>query len=171
MITEILHKQTKHSYHWLNKIIEDIPENKWELTPEKIETNIVWQIGHLIVSINYHSIIVINGQPIEIYKDFPFQKYAELFTKAKAKDAIGKVSVSELKKFSELFQKKSLDTLNYLSDDELNNPLEPFVIKHPIAKTKQEAIEWNIQHTMWHCGQIGLLKRYLSNKQDYGLKI
>ena len=65
MITEILHKQTKHSYHWLNKIIEDIPENKWELTPEKIETNIVWQIGHLIVSINYHSIIVINGQPID----------------------------------------------------------------------------------------------------------
>lgn len=58
-----------------------------------------------------------------------------------------------------------------MKESDLEQPLEPFIIEHPVAKTKQEAIDWNIKHTMWHCGQIGLLKRFLVKRHDFGLKL
>ena len=33
-----------------------------------------------------------------------------------------------------------------------------------------EALEWNINHTMYHCGQIGVLKRVVDARYDFGLQ-
>jgi len=46
---------------------------------------------------------------------------------------------------------------------------EPTKRKHPVAKTKFEAISWNIKHTMWHCGQIACIKRLIHGGFDFGL--
>ncbi|BDD05266.1 DinB family protein [Aureibacter tunicatorum] len=171
MKNEFLLQQTQDSYNWLNKIIKDIPLNQWDETPKNIETNITWQIGHLIMSFNFHTIIVIKGQPMHLYQNFPVKLYSELFTNSPAKDCIGKTIPKELQQHLELVQNYSLETIKNLPEEELVNPLEPFVVKHPIAKTKQEAIDWNIKHTMWHCGQIGLLKRALGNQHNFGLNL
>ncbi|WP_216824389.1 hypothetical protein [Emticicia sp. TH156] len=44
--------------------------------------------------------------------------------------------------------------------------------KHNIfnSKTKFEALDWNIKHTLWHCRQIGLLKRVVDKRYDFGLR-
>ncbi|WP_439557278.1 hypothetical protein [Dyadobacter sp.] len=54
---------------------------------------------------------------------------------------------------------------------ELNNPLEPTPTPHPIATTKFEAIDWNIKHTMYHCGQIGMISRVVEKRYDFGLRL
>jgi len=41
--------------------------------------------------------------------------------------------------------------------------------KHPIAKNNFEALDGNIKHTLWHCGQLGILKRVLNERFDFGL--
>ncbi len=57
-----------------------------------------------------------------------------------------------------------------LSDQDLESELSPTEVPHPVAKNKFEAIDWNIKHTMWHCGQIGILKRIIDERFDFGLK-
>lgn len=52
----------------------------------------------------------------------------------------------------------------------IENKLEPTHVIHPIAKIKREAIDWNIQHTMYHRGQIGILKRIVDERHDFGLR-
>jgi uncharacterized damage-inducible protein DinB len=68
-------------------------------------------------------------------------------------------------------QQKSLAVLTTLLDSELDNALEPTPTPHPIATTKREAIDWNIKHTMYHCGQIGLIKRVVDKRHDFGLRL
>lgn len=166
---EALIKQTKHCYQWVNELIKEIPEEKWDVIPKNIESSITWQIGHLIMSVNYHTIIVIKSSPVDLYGGFPVQEFADLFTKAPATESVGKTTKAELLRVWGLFQKRSLETISELSEESLGDKLEPFIMEHPIAKSKQDAIEWNIQHTMWHCGQIAILKRFLEDRQDFGL--
>lgn len=40
-----------------------------------------------------------------------------------------------------------------------------------VAHTIREALEWNIQHTMWHCGQIGMLSRLPGKRWPFGLAV
>jgi hypothetical protein len=64
-----------------------------------------------------------------------------------------------------------MDILSTLSNSELNSPLEATATSHPIAATKFEAIDWNIKHTMYHCGQIGILRRIVDKRYDFGLRV
>ncbi|WP_248480271.1 hypothetical protein [Spirosoma liriopis] len=68
-------------------------------------------------------------------------------------------------------QQKSLAILASLQDWELDQPLELTPTAHPIATTKREAIDWNIKHTMYHCGQLGLIKRVVDQRHDFGLRL
>ena len=54
---EILISQTSNAYDWTNKLIETIPLEKWEIIPDTIESSISWQVGHLIISHYFHSIM------------------------------------------------------------------------------------------------------------------
>ena len=67
-----------------------------------------------------------------------------------------------------LMQLQSLGVIDSLSENDLRKPVEPTKVPHPIAKTKFDAIDWNIKHTMWHCGQIATIKRIVDNYFDYG---
>ena len=67
-------------------------------------------------------------------------------------------------------QEGSLEIIHSLSEGDLHKALEPLKDPHPVAKTKFEAIDWNIKHTMWHCGQMASWKRMVDQPYDYGLK-
>jgi hypothetical protein len=56
-----------------------------------------------------------------------------------------------------------------LTESDLESELEKTDTPHPIAKNKYEALDWNIKHTMWHCGQLGILKRIIDKRFDFGL--
>ncbi|MCK8495480.1 DinB family protein [Spirosoma sp. RP8] len=64
--TEILINQTANAYQWTNKLIETVPLDKWTIIPPTLESNIVWQLGHLIVSHYFHAVLVIRGHQLDL---------------------------------------------------------------------------------------------------------
>lgn len=167
---QILTRQTEAAYDWTNKLIKSIPFESWEIIPEVIQTCISWQVGHLIVSQYFHSIMVIVGHQMDILQQIPMKDYDELFTKASPRKSIGKIQPDLLSDQLNIIQQKSISIVTSLTLNELESKLEPTHLIHPIAKIKREAIDWNIQHTMYHCGQIGILKRIVDERYDFGLR-
>ncbi len=167
---EILTRQTENAYDWTNKLIDSIPYEKWDNTPEIIETNLTWQVGHLIMSFYYYSIKVIVGHQMDIIQKVPLKAYDELFTNASPKNAVGKTTPKELQNQLNIVQQKSIYVIKSLTESDLESKLERSPTPHPFAKTKLEALDWNIKHTMYHCGQVGILKRILDKRFDFGLR-
>jgi hypothetical protein len=167
---QILTKQTEDAYDWVNKLVDSIPYEHWEDIPEVLETNVSWQVGHLIMSFYYHSILVISGHQMDIIQQVPLKIYDDLFTDGPPEETVGKSDPEVLKKQLLLVQQKSITLIESLSETDLLSPLMPTPTPHPIAKNKFEALDWNIKHTMYHCGQIGILKRIINGRYDFGLK-
>ncbi|MGM9507392.1 DinB family protein [Larkinella sp. GY13] len=168
---EILINQTSNAYEWTNKLLEAVPFDKWEIIPDIVESNISWQVGHLIISHYFHSIMVIRGHQMDILQKLPIKEYSDYFTVSAPILSVGKTQSITLLQDLKVIQQKSIDILTSLSVSELNSPLEPTPTPHPIAVTKFEAIDWNIKHTMYHCGQIGMLRRVVDQRYDFGLKL
>ncbi|KAA6439522.1 DinB family protein [Dyadobacter flavalbus] len=168
---EILINQTANAYEWTNKLLEAVPFEKWEIIPDTIESNMNWQVGHLIISHYFHSIMVIRGHQTDMLRSLPIKEYSELFTTSAPALSVGKTNALTLLKDLKIIQQKSLEILGTLSIQDLDNPLEPTPTAHPIATTKFEAIDWNIKHTMYHCGQIGILRRVVDHPYDFGLRL
>ena len=167
---EILSRQTNDAYNWTNKLINSISYDKWDNIPSVIETSVSWQVGHLIMSLYYHSIMVIVGHQRDIIDRMPMRSYDNLFTNGSPKDAIRKAKPEELRNHLTIIQKRSMEVVDSLCLDDLQSPLHPTEIPHPIAKNKFEALDWNIKHTMWHCGQLGILLRIAGERFDFGLR-
>jgi|SRR6188768_26273 len=152
---EILSRQTSDAYNWTNKLTTSVSYDTWDNIPDVIETSVSWQVGHLIVSLYYHSIMVIVGH--------------HFFTTGSPKNAIGKAR-PEGRNHLTMIQKRSTEVVDSLCLDDLQSSLHPTEIPHPIAKNKFEALDWNIKHTMWHCGQLGILMRIGGERFDFGLR-
>lgn len=168
---ETLAKQTADAYHWVNRLIDSIPAEKWEEIPAVLETNVTWQIGHLLMSFYYHSILVVTGHQMDVVQKIPLKHYSELFTLATPLNSAGMVNPNLLREHLNLVQQKSIEVIQSLKPEDLGQALVPTQITHPIAKTKYEALDWNIKHSMYHCGQLGILKRVLDQRFDFGLRL
>jgi len=165
-----LAKQTEDAYNWTNKLLQSIPHEKWDVLPGVIESTVSWQAGHLIMSFYYHTVMVVVGHLKDVFPVVPLQQYDKLFTNADPKDSIGKTNPQELQGHLVFMQQKSLSVIRSLTEEELGNALVPTNTPHPIASTKLEAIDWNIKHTMYHCGQLGVIKRVIDQRYDFGLR-
>jgi hypothetical protein len=168
---EMLSRQTQSVYDWANKVLRTIPHEQWDNTPAVIDSNITWQAGHLVVSIYFHSVMVITGHQMDVLQKLPLKDYSELFTNAHPVNAKGKTTPSALYEHLLYMEKRSIEVIQSLSLQDLESALAPSPIPHPVAKTKLEALEWNINHTMWHYGQIGMIKRVIDERFDFGLKM
>lgn len=168
--TEILARQTADAYEWVNKVITSIPHDKWHQIPDVVESSVAWQVGHLILSYYYHSVMVIAGHQMDILQQIPLKEYNELYNDASPKLSAGKIAPAKLHQQLTMMEQKSLEIIRSLAAADLDKPLEPTPIKHPIAAIKFEALDWNIKHTMWHCGQLGMLKRIMHERYDFGMK-
>ncbi len=167
----MLSKQTLDTYLWVHKLIDTTPDEKWNSIADVLDSNINWQVGHLVISIYYHSILVIKGHQEDVLKQLSLQKYLELYTfNSSPKKVVGKISPKELRNHLDIVEKKSIEVLNSLSQKDLTSDLVPGKVEHPVAKTKFEAIDWNIKHTMWHCGQIASLNRIVHKSYGFELK-
>jgi len=168
---QILTIQTQKAYEWMRKLTDSIPHKLWEETPEGLETNVSWQIGHQLISLYFHSVLVIRGHQKDVAEKIPLAEYSTLFTfKMPPRETIGKKKPNELLTDLDFVEKKSIEVIKSLSPIELEDTLEPSRMEHPVAKNKFEALDWNIKHTMWHCGQLAILKRLISEHYDFGLK-
>lgn len=167
---EFYRYQTDDVYKWTNKLVESVPYDKWDETPEVVETNITWQVGHLVMSHYFHTMMVIVGHQRDVFEKVPLKQYDELFTIGQPKDAKGKVNPQDLLDQLKYVQRRSLEIITSIKVEDLQRALEKTPIPHPIAKTKGESLDWNIKHTMYHCGQIGILKRVIDVRYDFGLR-
>lgn len=169
-LTELLKNQIIESHHWANKLIDNITDEKWFLTPEIIETNLAWQIGHLTLSQYYYTVVLVNGPQKEFAEKLNMKKYSGLFANGlKKRELLSEVTVEELKKNWELMQNQTIETLANLQDKDLSSEIFKLPKLHPFVKTKVNAISWNIKHTMWHSGQMGMLKRIIDKPLDFGM--
>lgn len=168
---QILTKQTENAFEWTNKLVASVPTEKWDIIADGIGSNISWQVGHQIISIYYHTIMTTVGHIPELIEKLKLRKYTELCNyDTHAKNMIGKTSPKELKEHLKYMQGKSLEVIESLTESDLWKAVKPTKMPHPVAKTKFEAIDWNIKHTMWHCGQNGMLKRIVHHPHDFGMK-
>ncbi|RRQ48112.1 DinB family protein [Maribacter algicola] len=168
---EILKKQTMSAYEWTNKLIASVPSDKWEIIPEALGSNLSWQIGHHIISIYFHSIMTTVGHLPELLEKLDLRLYTKLCGYGTfAQEMKGAWTPDALTSDLQRMQDTSLEVINSLSESDLWQPVEPTKVPHPVAKTKFEAIDWNIKHTMWHCGQMATIKRLVDKPYDYGLQ-
>ena len=153
--------QIIESRNFTNRLISELPEELWYTIPENTDSNFAWQIGHIMVSQNFHAIWVITGKNEKLFELVPMAKYSRLFYgmgalhRSVPNDLI---PTSLLKEQLDTVHSICLETLSKLTDANLFEKLEPAPIKHPMAVTKYEALSWSFKHEMWHCAEMESIK-------------
>lgn len=168
---DILLKQTQDAHIWTHKLINSVPDTLWDATPDALDSNISWQVGHLVISEYYHAILVVKGFDAEITERIDLKAHNEKYGyDSRPKNQIDTTTPELLRQQLVFMQKKAIETIGNLSLDDLGENVEqPIKQKHPVAVTKLDAISWNVKHTMWHCGQIATIKRMVHTSYDFGL--
>jgi len=161
---EFLKDQIIESRCFVNRLISEIPEDLWHKIPESTNSNFAWQIGHLMVSQNFHAIICITGMNDKVSDIIPFRDYVKLFngmgTKHRSVEE-GLIPTSILLEQFNAVHEICLDNLSRLDDDILSDELEPISFKHPVADNKYEALSWCFKHEMWHGAEMEAIKTAL----------
>jgi len=161
---DFLKDQIIESRNFANTLISEIPEDLWYTIPENTDSNFAWQIGHLLISQNFHAITCITGRNESVYNFIPLVDYVKQFNgmgtlhRSVEKDII---PTSMLKKQFDTVHNICMENLNKLDDSILSEKLEPIPFKHPVAETKYEALSWCFKHEMWHCAEMEEIKTAL----------
>lgn len=161
---EFLKDQLTESGNFVNRLISELPKELWYVIPENTDSNFAWQIGHLIVSLNFHAVTVITGKNERINKLIPIDRYNKLFNgmgtlhRSTEKDLI---PVTDLKNQFDAVREICIENLSDLTDNILYDKTEPIPFKHPVADTKYEALSWCFKHEMWHSAEMEDIKRAL----------
>lgn len=170
-VTNLLVKQTQDAHLWTNKLIDSIPMENWNDTPDTLASNISWQVGHLVISEYYHAILVVTGFDEEITQRIDLKTHNQLYGyESIPAEQVEKSNPKMLKEQLLFMQNKVMQNVSALTLNDLESKVEqPIKQKHPVAITKLDAVSWNIKHTMWHCGQIASIKRLIHGGFDFGL--
>ena len=163
---EFLKEQIMESRNFVNRLISELPQDLWYVIPQNTDSNFAWQIGHLMISQNFHAITCITGREDKVFDLIPVVDYVKLFNGMGAlhrsieKDLI---PTSKLKEQLDTIHNICLDNLSKLDDSILYVELEPIPFKHPVANTKYEALSWCFKHEMWHGAEMEAIKLALGH--------
>jgi len=161
---EFLKDQLIESRSFVNRLISEIPQDLWYVIPEHTDSNFAWQIGHIMMAQNFHAITVITGRNEDVYDLIPVAQYNKIFNgmgslhRSAEKDLI---PTAKLKEQFDAVHDICIGSLDKISDDILDNKLEPIPFKHPVAVIKYDAISWCHKHEMWHAAEMEAIKRDL----------
>ena len=161
---EFLKDQFIETRKFTQRLIDELPEDKWFVIPENTDSNFAWQIGHILAAQNFHTLIVICGRNSKIIESIPLDRYNKICYGMGSQHRSmpnNFVSAKKLKEDLDLVFNISIENLLTLSEDQLYDKLEPIPFKHPIADIKYEALAWSYKHEMWHCAEMEELKRLL----------
>lgn len=104
------------------------------------------------------------------HETIPMRKYDRLFTTSSPKKHWEKQSPEALRNNLTIMQKRSIEVFDSLRAENLDCALYSTDVQHSMAKTKFDALDWNIKHAMWHCGQLGILVRIAGERFNFGLR-
>jgi len=158
---DFLREQIIESRDFVNRLVSELPQNLWYEIPENTDSNFAWQIGHLMISQNFHAITCITGRNDKVSMTIPVVDYVKLFngmgTLHRSVER-GIIPVSKLIEQFNIIHEICIDNLSGLNDDILSQKLEPIPFKHPLANTKYEALSWCFKHEMWHSAEMEAIK-------------
>jgi len=158
---DFLREQIIESRNFVNRLISEIPENLWYEIPENTDSNFAWQIGHLMISQNFHAITCITGRNEKVSNLIPVPEYVKLFNGMGAVHRSVEKDIIPTSKLIEGFNtvhEICIENLSLLDDNILMQELEPIPFKHPVANTKYEALSWCFKHEMWHSAEMEAIK-------------
>lgn len=161
---KFLRNQIIESRIFINKLIKELPEDLWYTIPENTNSNFAWQIGHLIISQNFHAITVITGKNEKVFELVPILQYEKLFSGNGTKNRSLKkdlIPPATLKQQLNTVHEICIENLSKLRDEILEDDIEPIGGKHPIANTKYEALSWCFKHEIWHGSEMEDIKKAL----------
>ncbi len=161
---EFLKEQMIEARAFVNRLMSELPEDLWYVVPADTDSNFIWQVGHLLVSQNFHAITAITGVNEKVGALVPINEYNRIFNGMGTLHRSlpnGFISPSRLKEQLQAVHEICLDTLEAMSDDVLAEPLQPLPFKHPVADIKYEALSWSFKHEMWHSAEMEAIKREL----------
>lgn len=163
---EFLREQIIESRDFVNRLISELPNDLWYKIPKNTDSNFVWQIGHLMISQNFHAITCITGRSEKISKLIPVADYVKIFNGMGTLHRSVEKGVIPTSKLMEQFNtvhEICIDNLSQLNDDILSNALEPIPFQHPVAITKYDALSWCFKHEMWHSAEMEAIKIALNH--------
>lgn len=161
-----LREQIIESRNFVNRLISEIPQDLWYTIPENTDSNFAWQIGHLMISQNFHAITCITGKSIKVSQFMPIADYVKYFNgMGTLHRSVEKylLPTSKLKEQFDIVHEICIDNLSTLNDDILLDELEPIPFKHPVANNKYEALSWCFKHEMWHSAEMEAIKLALGH--------
>jgi hypothetical protein len=153
----------------LNRLISELPEDLWYVIPENTDSNFAWQLGHLMMSQNFHTLAVITGRNkkvLQLLTPESYGMYNKIFNgmgslhRSIEKDLI---PTTTLKQQFDTVHEICIENLSQLTEDILEQSLEPIPFKHPMANSKYEALSWSFKHEMWHSAEMEEIKRMLGH--------
>jgi len=158
---DFLREQIIESRNFVNRLISEIPKELWYEIPENTDSNFVWQIGHLMISQNFHAITCITGKNDKVLNFVSIPDYVKIFngmgTQHRSVEK-GIISIAKLIEQFNAVHEICIDNLTRLDDDILMQELESIPFKHPVANTKYEALSWCFKHEMWHSAEMEAIK-------------
>ena len=163
---EFLKEQMIEARAFVKRLMCELPEDLWYVIPEGTDSNFIWQVGHLLVSQNFHTMTAVTGVNKKVGELLPIKEYNRIFNgmgtmhRSIEKDMI---PVLKLKEEYEIVHQICISSLETLNDDILSDCLEPLPFKHPVAEVKYEALSWSFKHEMWHSAEMEAIKRDLGD--------
>lgn len=161
-VIEIIKDQIISTKEKTDNFIKNIELEKWNISPEILETNMNWQIGHLILANYLHGIASISGANEKVRERINMQNFIKFYGPNSTPHTFldEKPKNEELLKLYEFIFEIIYLEISKVKIEELNSATE---IPNPSAKTKYEALTTLFKHQSWHNGQIAILNRILSN--------
>lgn len=62
---------------FVNRLMSELPEDLWYVIPEGTDSNFIWQVGHLLVSQNFHTLTAVTGVDERVGRWMPIQNIIE----------------------------------------------------------------------------------------------
>lgn len=160
---ELLKHQIKMAQDLTLQLVNEVDDKFWKLTPQGVKSNINWQVGHIAVSLYYHSLVGTKDSDAALKNLIPLFDLIKMYkTGTSPEDNLQwKPSKEELLKALRIIFRQVEVNLNSMREDELDEIVEDGQF---MGKPKREMLIWCSQHQMWHNGLISMIKRILIGK-------
>ena len=160
-------QQIRFARGMCKRLWQDIPENQWHETPAGLDTNLTWQVGHLLISQYFAPVVTVFGSQADIKEQLPIKEYAMLFGLGSDPSQSQQFSRSRETLLADLDLVEAR-TLALLDDYDFTKLGEEPLRAHPVGTTQQACLDWSIQHEMWHAGQLAMLRKALGHSSVFG---
>ena len=76
---EFLKEQMIEARAFVKRLMSELPEDLWYVIPEGTDSNFIWQVGHLLVSQNFHTMTAVTGVNKKVGELLPIKEYNRIF--------------------------------------------------------------------------------------------